>query len=105
MARDCCRNKDHHPILCDGSHRTGNPGPRGNPISHARLCAGRSGLLHGEFLPTEARQLYVDLSGKAALLWRQPGRSIIWGVPSPDGRNLAMLMYTTDANVYMLDAF
>ena len=63
------------------------------------------GFYTGEFLPTEARQLYVDRSGKVSLLWRQPGRSTIWGVPSPDGRNLAMLMYTTDANVYMIDSF
>jgi Tol biopolymer transport system component len=63
------------------------------------------GFYTGEALPTEARQLYVDLSGTATLLWRQPGSSLIWGVPSPDGRNLAMLMYTTDANVYMVDGF
>ena len=63
------------------------------------------GFYTGEFLPTEARQLYVDLSGAASLLWRQPGRSTIWSIPSPDGRSLAMLMYTTDANVYMLDTF
>jgi Tol biopolymer transport system component len=63
------------------------------------------GFYAGEYLPTEARQLYVDLSGASTLLWRQPGRSNIWGVPSPDGRKLAMLMHTTDANVYMIDKF
>ena len=61
------------------------------------------GFYSGEFLPTEARQLYVDQSGAATLLWRQPGRSLIWGVPSPDGKKLAVLMYTTDANVYMIN--
>ena len=63
------------------------------------------GFYAGEVLPTEARQLYVDLSGATTLLWRQPGSAIIWSVPSPDGRNLAMLMYTTEANVYMVDGF
>jgi serine/threonine protein kinase/Tol biopolymer transport system component len=63
------------------------------------------GFYTGEILPTEARQLYVDLSGATTLLWRQPGGSTIWSVPSPDGRNLAMLMYTTEANVYMVDGF
>ena len=63
------------------------------------------GFYAGEVSPTEARQLYVDLSGTTTLLWRQPGSSMIWSVPSPDGRNLAMLMYTTEANVYMVDGF
>ncbi len=63
------------------------------------------GFYTGEVLPTEARQLYVDLSGATTLLWRQPGGSTIWSIPSPDGRNLAMLMYTTEANVYMVDGF
>jgi Tol biopolymer transport system component/tRNA A-37 threonylcarbamoyl transferase component Bud32 len=61
------------------------------------------GFYAGEFRPTEARQLYVDLSGRSTLLWRQPGRAIIWAVPSPDGRNLALQMHTTDANVYMVE--
>ena len=62
------------------------------------------GFYTGEFRPTEARQLYVDPSGNATVLWRQPGSwSLIWGHPSPDGRNLALLMYTTDANVYTVD--
>jgi hypothetical protein len=56
------------------------------------------GFFTGEVSPTEARQLYVDLSGTTTLLWRQPGSSMIWSVPSPDGRNLAMLMYTTEAS-------
>ena len=47
----------------------------------------------------------VDLSGKAAVLWRQPGKAVIWGVPSPDGRHLAMVLYTIDANVYMVEDF
>jgi serine/threonine protein kinase len=62
------------------------------------------GFYTGEFRQTESRQLYVDRSGRATLLWRQPGRAVIWGVPSPDGKNLALLMYTTDANVYLVDA-
>jgi Tol biopolymer transport system component len=63
------------------------------------------GFYVGEFLATEARQFYVDLAGRATLLWTQPGTSLIWSIPSPDGKALAMLMYTTDANVYMVDGF
>lgn len=61
------------------------------------------GFYSGELLRTEARQLYVDLTGRATVLWIQPGRSVVWGVPAPDGRTLALLLYTTDANVYMVD--
>jgi hypothetical protein len=62
------------------------------------------GFYVGEFRQTEARQLYVDRSGRTTVLWKQPGRSLIRGIPSPDGKNLAMLMYTMDANVYTVDA-
>lgn len=78
-------------------------------VSGARMLAtlyyapDGKGFYAGEYLPTEARQLYVDLSGKATVLWRQPGRAINWGVPSPDGKMLALMMLTTDANVYMVD--
>lgn len=61
------------------------------------------GFYAGEFLPHESRQFYVDLAGRATLLWRQPGKSLIWSIPSPDGRKVAMLLYTTDSNVYMVD--
>jgi Tol biopolymer transport system component/tRNA A-37 threonylcarbamoyl transferase component Bud32 len=63
------------------------------------------GFYAGDVSPTGARQLYIDLSGTTTVLWRQPGSSIIWAVPSPDGKNLAMLMYTTEANVYQIDGF
>jgi Tol biopolymer transport system component len=63
------------------------------------------GFYAGDVSPTGARQLYIDLSGATTLLWRQPGNSMIWAVPSPNGKNLAMLMYTTEANVYRIDGF
>lgn len=63
------------------------------------------GFFSGDRSPTESRLLYVDLSGKLTVLWRQAGAEQIWGVPSPDGRHLAMMMYTDDANVYMVENF
>jgi hypothetical protein len=63
------------------------------------------GFFSGDASSTEARQLYIDVSGKATLLWRQAGNSVVWAIPSPDGRHLAMLMHTIDSNVYMVEDF
>jgi serine/threonine protein kinase/Tol biopolymer transport system component len=50
--------------------------------------------------------LYVDLNGNAQVLWqhRSPS-SRIWGIPSPDGRYLAILGDVTNSNVWMLEGF
>jgi Tol biopolymer transport system component len=63
------------------------------------------GFFAGDTTPTDARQLYIDLSGQASVLWRQAGPLPTWGVPSPDGKYLAMMVYTDDSNVYMLERF
>ncbi len=63
------------------------------------------GFFVGESSSTEARELYIDLTGKATLLWRQAGNHVVWAVPSPDGRHLAMMMQTIEANVYSVEGF
>jgi eukaryotic-like serine/threonine-protein kinase len=63
------------------------------------------GFFAGDSSSTEARQLYIDLSGKSTLLWRQAGSYAVWALPSPDGRHLAMLMLTIDSNVYTVEDF
>jgi hypothetical protein len=51
--------------------------------------------------------LHVDPEGHAEVLWQQriPGHWGTVGVPSPDGRHLALLGYTIDGNVWMLENF
>jgi eukaryotic-like serine/threonine-protein kinase len=50
--------------------------------------------------------LYVDLQGNARVLWQRKGvRNTIWGVPSPDGRYLAMANWSLNSNVWMLEGF
>jgi Tol biopolymer transport system component len=51
--------------------------------------------------------LYVDLEGRADVLWKQTLSfgSITWGVPSPDGRHLALAGYGADSNVWLLENF
>ena len=47
----------------------------------------------------------IDLNGHANALWEQKGGLRTWGVPSHDGRHLAMLGYTMDSNIWMLENF
>jgi serine/threonine protein kinase/Tol biopolymer transport system component len=51
--------------------------------------------------------LFVDLHGRADVLVQRwyPGMIGVWCTPSPDGRHLAMLGYTSDNNVWMLENF
>ncbi|HYP07859.1 MAG TPA: protein kinase [Bryobacteraceae bacterium] len=68
-------------------------------------AADGKGFFAGQTTPTETRLLYIDLAGKASLLWRQAGTSSVWAVPSPDGRRVAMMVYTDDSNVYTAGEF
>ena len=54
-----------------------------------------------------ATLLYVDLEGRAQVIWQQemPYADVNWGIPSPDGHHLAVLGYTTEANVWLLENF
>jgi Tol biopolymer transport system component len=54
---------------------------------------------------TEVRELYLDLDGKVSVLWRQPPGHSIWGIPSPDGKYLALVLWTDESNVYMVENF
>jgi len=52
--------------------------------------------------------LYVDLEGRGQVIWRQRFSIINYparGIPSPDGRYLAMLAFSTDSNVWMLENY
>ena len=56
--------------------------------------------------PQDTFLLRVDLKGDAHALWHQrlnlPGTK---GIPSPDGRHLAVAGWTTDSNVWMIENF
>jgi hypothetical protein len=55
---------------------------------------------NGEYL------LHVDPRGASQVLFEQPsdGRNT-WGVPSPDGKHLAFLRWTSTSNVWIIDDF
>ncbi len=64
------------------------------------------GLYCGSVSPQSRTLLYVDLKGNAKVLWQFKGVGYaIAGVPSPDGRYLAILGNPVNSNVWMLEGF
>jgi hypothetical protein len=49
--------------------------------------------------------LHVDLAANAEPLWQQAWPGEIWGLPSPDGRHVAINGLSVEANVRMIDDF
>ena len=49
--------------------------------------------------------LRVDLNGAAQPLWHQSQPNYAWGYPSPDGRHLAILLSSTESNVWVINNF
>src|SRR5258708_14903688 len=49
--------------------------------------------------------LRVDLNGHAQPIWHQPQATFTWGYPSPDGRHLAIMGASTEANVWVINNF
>lgn len=55
-----------------------------------------------------ATLLYADLEGRGQAIWKQPVPIIDYparGIPSPDGRYLAVLALAIDRNVWLLENF
>ena len=55
--------------------------------------------------PTSSTLLHVDMEGHATPLWDQRGSWRIYGVPSPNGREIAIAGITIDSNVWMMENF
>ena len=51
------------------------------------------------------RIVYVDLEGRAYSLWEHPGPYMVRGVPSPDGRYLALSAFGSDNNAWIIERF
>jgi hypothetical protein len=63
------------------------------------------GFYVGSYTPRGTTLLYIDIEGRASAVWEQKGGFATLGVPSPDGKHLAILGYTVDSNVWMLENF
>jgi serine/threonine protein kinase/DNA-binding winged helix-turn-helix (wHTH) protein/Tol biopolymer transport system component len=49
--------------------------------------------------------LYVDLHGKAHTVWEEKGGQGTWGIPSPDGKHIALQSWTFSSNLWMMENF
>jgi Tol biopolymer transport system component len=63
----------------------------------------------GFFASTKSGQgatlLYIDLQGRGQAIWTQPSGPLTSGVPSPDGKKLAILGMSVPSNVWMIENF
>ena len=55
--------------------------------------------------PTAAELLRVNSQGKAVSVWEQKGAPYVYGMPSPDGRHLALVSTLSKRNIWMLEGF
>jgi serine/threonine protein kinase len=63
------------------------------------------GLYVGSTLQGRTVLLHVDLQGSAQVVWENHGNNTTWGMPSPDGRRLAILGWTQNSNMWMMEHF
>ena len=85
-------------------------GPREIPVKLTGLnsvhwSADGKGLFVSAQSAKGAALLYADLEGHTEMLWQQAGNNATSGVPSPDGRYLAILGITVESNAWLLEGF
>jgi serine/threonine protein kinase/Tol biopolymer transport system component len=78
-----------------------------NGLGAVDWAADGEGLFVSRYPSSGTMLLYVNLEGRASVLWEQKltGRYWTWGTPSPNGRYLALLGWSEDSNVWMLENF
>jgi serine/threonine protein kinase/DNA-binding winged helix-turn-helix (wHTH) protein/WD40 repeat protein len=74
-------------------------------LSSVVWTADGKGLLVSSYTARGADMLHMDLQGNTRLLWEHPGGIEIYGVPSPDGRHLAMRGWNVEGNMWMMENF
>ena len=63
------------------------------------------GLLVSGRVPGSSVLLLVDLLGTSHQVWKQDGGLGTYGVPSPDGRHIALLGWTLNSNIWKMENF
>jgi hypothetical protein len=84
----------------------GNPGLLLTTLTSLDYAPDGKGFFVGDNSLTEVRKLYINVARNSSVLWRQLRTlPMIWGIPSPDGKYLALMMFTEDSNVYVVENF
>jgi DNA-binding winged helix-turn-helix (wHTH) protein len=55
--------------------------------------------------PSGATLLRIGLNGTSQAIWQQPQANEIWGIPSPDGRRIAIHGNSVDAHLWTMSNF
>ena len=65
----------------------------------------RKGFYVSTLADNGALLLYVDLHGKSHTIWKEKGGLGTYGIPSPDGRHIAMKGWTLATNLWMMENY
>jgi DNA-binding winged helix-turn-helix (wHTH) protein/Tol biopolymer transport system component len=76
-----------------------------NNMSALNWAADGKGLFVSSGLKDRTTVLHVDLQGNATAVWKNVGGAESKGMPSPDGRHLAIQTWTTSSNMWMIENF
>jgi DNA-binding winged helix-turn-helix (wHTH) protein/Tol biopolymer transport system component len=77
-----------------------------NSLNHINWAVDGKGFYVSSEMAVTSTLLYVDLNGDATILVREPGLfTETWGIPSPDGKHLAIMKYNYGNNAWMLEGF
>jgi hypothetical protein len=63
---------------------------------------GRGFYAGSELIGKGAALMHIDMNGRSRVLWEQPAAQMVWAVPSPDGRHVAVLGASRESNVWLL---
>lgn len=97
-----------HILPFDGLAQTEIVVPGWNNLTSAVWTVDGKGLFVGTDVAGGRALLYMDLKGNPSLLWQQKGSGSptnVWGVPSPDGRHLAIHASMLNSNMWMAENF
>jgi Tol biopolymer transport system component len=81
-----------------------------NSIENLHWAADGKGLYSASRTVDSSVLLYLDMQGSTRVVWEQKGTlgneaAGTSGIPSPDGRHLAMMGYMYNANMWTLEDF
>ena len=76
-----------------------------NRLGLVYLMQDRRGLFVSSDSVQGSTLLHVDLEGNAHVLWVQKGHTGTYGLPSPDGKTLALYDEEQDINAWMIENF
>ena len=89
----------------DGSAARDVQAKGGGALNSLNWAADGKSFFASSQSPQGAKLFHIDLEGNAQVLWEQKSGFKAWGVPSPDGKSLAILGQTFESNVWMIENF